>query len=163
MVSAWNAEKETHMFDIDTRKVLFDNEKTCDYLDYDVIMTTMTPVLDTLWVGMATGHIMVFHNQDIMYFVRPYKQFIHFLIPIPCEGPTGKEKCMVVSGAKCFNSPVPSCPVDICVEAHEAGVMILWDAFDGNTLRQMRALEDGTYLNDHKSVSKMIELLKFDN
>ena len=184
VVSAWNGEEETHMFDIDTRKVLFDNEKTRDYQDYDAIMTTMTPVLDTLWVGMATGHILVFHNQDLMYFIRPYKQYIRFLIPIPCEGPTGKEKCMVVSGAKCFNSPVPSCPVDLSEAtehsneasssggitasqsaAQQSGVMILWEAFNGESLHQMKTLENEGhgYLENHRTVQRMIRSLDFED
>ena len=102
IVSAWNADEETHLYDINVQEALHENEKTCTFHDYDAIMTNVTPVLDTVWVGMATGHIMVFHEQELMYFVRPYKQYIRFLVPIPCEGPTGKEKCMVVSGAKCF-------------------------------------------------------------
>ena len=28
----------------------------------DMVMTTMTPALDTVFVGLAMGHVMVFHD-----------------------------------------------------------------------------------------------------
>ena len=170
VVSAWNTDEETHMYDIDTREVLLQNETNRYFNDYDAIMTCMTPVLDTVWVGMATGHIMVFHDEELMYFVRPYKEYIRYLVSIPCEGPTGKEKCMVVSGAKSFNSPVPSCPVEQPEfesgkepSIGQSGVMILWEAFTGKCLRQMKRLEDEghSYLKNHRKVQTMISQLKF--
>ena len=170
VVSAWNADEETHMYDINTREFLLKNETNRDFNDYDAIMTCMTPVLDTVWVGMATGHIMVFHDQELMYFVRPYKEYIRYLVSIPCEGPTGKEKCMVVSGAKSFNSPVPSCPVELPEfesgkepSIGQSGVMILWEAFTGKSLHQMKSLENEghSYLDNHRIVQTMISQLKF--
>ena len=170
IISAWNAEEEIHMYDVNARQALLDVDTERNYQDYDAIMTCMTPALDTVWVGMATGHILVFHNADLLYYVRPYKEYIRFLVPIPCEGPTQKEKCMVVSGAKCFQSPVLDFPTELPESEDEkglpvpqSGVMILWEAFSGASLRQMKdlALEAPEYLENHRTVAKMVRLLNF--
>ena len=167
VISAWNAEEETHMYDINASQALLDVETGCNY---DAIMTCMTPALDTVWVGMATGHILVFHNADLLHYVRPYKEYIRFLVHIPCEGPTHKEKCMVVSGAKCFQSLVQEFPTQLPASEDEkgqpipqSGVMILWEAFSGDTLRQIKDLESETpgYLENHTTVARMVRLLNF--
>ena len=172
VISAWSADEENHMYDINTRETLLEIEKIRDFQDYDAIMTCMTPVLDTVWVGMATGHIMMFHKEELKYYVRPYKEYIRFLIPIPCEGPTQKEKCMVVSGAKCFQSPIPESPIQVPEGENgkestpgSFGVLILWEAFTGKALHQMKVIQSEApgYLDNHRSVAKMIRLLKFND
>ena len=170
VISAWNAEEETHMYDINASQALLNVETGHNYQDHDAIMTCMTPALDTVWVGMATGHILVFHNTDLLHYVRPYKEYICFLVPIPCEGPTHKEKCMVVSGAKCFQSPVQEFPTQLPASEDkkgqpipQSGVLILWEAFSGETLRQMKDVESEApgYLENHTTVARMVRLLNF--
>ena len=170
ILSAWNAGEESHMYDINTRDKLLEVEKNGDIKDDDAIMTCMTPVLDTVWVGMATGHIMMFHKEELKYYVRPYKEYIRFLIPIPCEGPTQKEKCMVVSGAKCFQSPVPESPIQLPKVENgkdpslkQSGVLILWEAFTGEALHQMSGIESEApyHLDNHRKVANMIRFFNF--
>ena len=167
VLSSWNVETKTHMYDINTSQVLL---SIYDCEEYDAIITCMTPALDTLWVGMATGHIMVFHDRELLFYVRPYEEYIRFLIPIPCEGPTQKEKCMVVSGAKHFQSPLPEfstvLPKLKCNKTHpvgHSGVMILWEAYTGATLRQMKGIASKApmYLKNHKSVAETVCQLNF--
>ena len=166
-LSAWDAETETHLYDIDVREVLLKDVGIGDCSEHDAIMTCMTPAMDTVWVGMATGHILLFHKQELMIHVRPYVEFIRVLIPVPCEGPCQKEKCMVVSGAEGFQSPLPGYSAELLDKDEEpsfdkSGVMILWEAYSGETLRQMRTLQESpNYLNNHKTVARIVKNLHF--
>ena len=84
VISAWNVEEETHMYDINASQALLNVETGCNYQDYDAIMTCMTPALDTVWVGMATGHILVFHNADLLHYIRNISVFSFlFLVRVP--------------------------------------------------------------------------------
>jgi serine/threonine protein kinase len=170
-LSAWDAENETLLYDVDVREVLLKQVGIGDKSEFDAIITCITPALDTVWVGMATGHILLFHNQELLINFHPYDEYVRFVITVPCEGPCQKEKCMVVTGGKGFQSPLPHYdidPADLTDEdktqpIDKSGVMILWEAFSGETLRKMLQLqsESGGYLDNHKSVAKMIKTLNF--
>ena len=168
-LSAWDAETETHLYDIDVREILLKDVGIGDCSEHDAIMTCMTPAMDAVWVGMATGHILVFHEQELLLHMHPYTEYMRFLIPVPCEGPCQKEKCMVVSGAKGFQSPLPEYSAELPDPEEErgqgldkSGVMILWEAYSGETLRQMRTLQESPhYLDNHKTVARMVRNLHF--
>lgn len=170
-LSAWDTQNEEHLYDIDVREVLMKQIGIGDKSEYDAIMTCMTPALDVVWVGMATGHILLFHEQELIMHFHPYTQYLRFLITVPCEGPCQKEKCMVVSGAKGFQSPLEGYPLDDFPQTEEdksqsldnSGVMILWEAYSGATLRQMKIIEEESpgYLDNHKTVARMIKNLQF--
>uniref|UniRef100_A0A1X7V3V1 LRRK2 beta-propeller domain-containing protein n=1 Tax=Amphimedon queenslandica TaxID=400682 RepID=A0A1X7V3V1_AMPQE len=170
-LSAWDTQNEEHLYDIDVREVLMKQIGIGDESAYDAIMTCMTPALDVVWVGMATGHILLFHEQELIMHFHPYTQHLRFLITVPCEGPCQKEKCMVVSGAKGFQSPLEGYPLDDFPQTEEdksqsldnSGVMILWEAYSGATLRQMKVIEEESpgYLDNHKTVARMIKKLQF--
>ena len=170
-LSAWDTLNEEHLYDIDVREVLLKQVGIGDRSEYDAIMTCMTPALDVVWVGMATGHILLFHEQEMIMFFHPYTQYLRFLITVPCEGPCQKEKCMVVSGAKGFQSPLESYPLEDFPQTDEdksqsldnSGVVILWEAYSGATLRQMKIIEEESpgYLDNHKTVARMIKNLQF--
>uniref|UniRef100_A0A1X7UGT6 non-specific serine/threonine protein kinase n=1 Tax=Amphimedon queenslandica TaxID=400682 RepID=A0A1X7UGT6_AMPQE len=82
-----------------------------------------------------------------------------------------KEKCMVVSGAKGFQSPLEGYPLDDFPQTEEdksqpldnSGEMILWEAYSRATLRQMKIIEEESpgYLDNHKTVARMIKNFKF--
>ena len=96
-VSAWNAIQKSHQFDVDIRKMM---EMTGVCGEHDMAITALTPALDTLWVGLAGGYILVIRDQELLTWFCPYKEYVRFLVCIPCEGPCKTEKAMVVSGAK---------------------------------------------------------------
>ena len=170
-LSAWDAINETHLYDIDVRTLMIEKVGLGNKSEYDAIITCMTPALDTVWVGMATGHILVFYEESLLTHFHPYTEYLRFLIPVPCEGPCQKEKCMVVSGAKGFQSPLSKYPINLeeIVEEDKAqsldnaGVMVLWEAYSGDTLTKITILErEGpVYLENHKTVSKMVRNLHF--
>ena len=167
ILSAWDATHKTHRFNIDTAMHMKGIDSTIP--DADVVITAMTPALDTVWVGMASGHILVFADQDLLTWYRPYNCFIRFITAIPCAGPCEKEECMVVTGAKNFRSPLPP---DNPVKDQEdypkrdekgqpndsAGVLILWEAFRAKMTRQIKLIEDKVphFFNNHDSIRKMI-------
>ena len=170
-LSAWDTQDEEHLYDIDVREVLLKQVGIGDRLEYDAIMTCMSPALDVVWVGMATGQILLFHEQEMIMFFHPYTQYLRFLITVPCKGPCQKEKCMVVSGAKGFQSPVEGYPLEDFPQTEEdksqsldnSSALILWEAYSGATLRQMKIIEEKSpgYLDNHKTVAHMIKNLQF--
>ena len=172
-LSAWDTLNEEHLYDIDVREVLLKQVGIGDKSENDAIMTCMTLALDVVWVGMATGHVLLFHKQEMITFFHPYTQYLRFLITVPCEGPCQKEKCMVVSGAKGFQSPFNGYPLedfpqteeDKSQSADNSGVVILWEAYSGATLRQMKIIEEESpgYLDNHKAVARMIKNLQFND
>ena len=169
-LSAWSVEHETHCFDICTDRVFLkqiDDTSTVR----DIFITCFTPAMDCVWVGMATGHIMLFHDQELITCIRPYEEHVRFLVLIPCEGPCQKEKCMVVSGAKGFQSPIDDFPTELPESEEDkgqqpleqSGVMILFEAYSGAMLKQMKKLEESApgYLDNHSTVGKAIRTLHF--
>ena len=162
ILTAWDAHQRIHSFDIDTCKVLL---KITDQVSiHDAVITAMVPALDTMWVGMATGHIMLFHNEDLLTWFQPYKEYVRFLTLISGSGPCEKEKCMVVSGGKGFQPLVANMGPDYeKLDEKEqpldkAGVLVVFEAFEAKTLRQVKLVEENSpgFLDTHNTVRMMI-------
>ena len=167
IISAWNAKMENHMYDINTQQLLLNIISPAEYPAHDCILTTMIPALDTVWVGLSTGHILVIYKQEVMTYIKPYKEYVQFLCPLPCVGPCGTEKCMVVSGAKGFQPLFPDMPVPSQEPEDKkgqpkdkAGVMLLWEAYPGQMLMHMRAIErqaeNGWFLESRAKIKDLI-------
>lgn len=168
VLSAWNSETEQHMYDIDMHRLLKDALGPQISSD-DCIMTAFTPALDTVWVGMASGHILIIHDRQLLAYFKPYREYIRFLCPAPCSGPCDTEECMVVSGAKGFRPLFPdiTVPTDDKQGSTTDGVIMLWEAYPSKLLRQMTAIEraaaNGNYLKDHGNVGRMIREQGFED
>ena len=176
VISAWIAETGSHLYDIMVSDVLLredgDNvhntsihleDNSDGHLDRNkVVISCMTPVLDTVWVGMSTGHILVFHEQELMIHVRPYLQPVRFLIPIACQ-----ELCQftVISSGDYFAPPLLEYAEKQLTFIGKSGVLILWEAYSATTLYQMKALHQKgpTYLDNFQTVGEMIRSLQFDD
>ena len=78
IVSAWDTQNKCHIYNIDTGKHF--KKISSDTNDPDRIITAITPALDTVWVGMASGHIMVFHEDELLAWFHPDEDYIRFLI-----------------------------------------------------------------------------------
>ena len=167
-LSAWDATHRTHKFNIDTTEHMKRIDSKIE--DADIVITAMTPALDTVWVGMASGHILVFSEQEVLTWYHPYNSFIRFVTAIPCIGPCEKEECMIVTGAKNFRSPIPP-ERDLVKDVEDfpkydekgqpsgsAGVLILWEAFRAKMTRQMKLIEEKAphFFDNHDSIRKMI-------
>ena len=167
ILSAWDVQTENHLYNINVQDILIRTDRKGHYPVDDMIMTAMTTAIDTVFVGLATGHVMVFHEQDVLMVARPYTEYVRFLCPILSEGPCQTEKCMVVSGARGFTSPLPEYDVVLSTAESEedtsAGVLVLFEAYPGSMLRQLKCVQDdeGNYLTSHDNLARMIQSQHF--
>ena len=165
VLSAWNANDTCHKYDIDAGKHLYRIDGTVQ--EHHLFITAMTPALDTVWVGMASGHIMVFHEEAILTWFCPYEGYVRFLTYIPSAGPCETEKGMIVSGGKDFKTLVE---LDMYMTQGEKtgsgsvkGTLVVWEAYEAKAIRQMKVIDDNApgHLNSHSSVSQIIQQGKF--
>ena len=156
VMSAWNAHQRTHICDVDVGVLA---KKKCHVKDpRDQIMTAMCTALDTVWIGLASGFIMVFAMNppgELLTYFRPYNSFICFLSASKYPGPCQKEECMMLCGGKMYR-PDESFkeltdyerkdekgePVDT------GGVAVLWEVLPAKYTRQVQYLSEGkSWLN----------------
>ncbi|KAL5463452.1 hypothetical protein EMCRGX_G032347 [Ephydatia muelleri] len=164
-ISGWSAVQKSHLFNVDIRKQMA-TTGVCS--EPDMVITAITPALDTLWVGLAGGYIVVVREELLTWFC-PYKEYVRFLMCIPCEGPCRTEKAMVVSGGKGFSSPmIPDLPdYDKMDEkgdpVDKAGTLIVWEAFPSKMCRQISMIQSqsSTYLDSHHTARQVIEKGEF--
>ena len=167
ILSAWDAYNKCHMYDIDTGKQL--KRISPDTTDHDLLITAMTPALDTVWVGMASGHIMVFHEDKLLTSFHPYEGYVRFLTCILSAGPCEMEKAIVASGGKRFRSLVEGFDHNIMdrndasTANSQSGTVIMWETYEAKTMRQVKLLEENSpgYLDNHNSVRRMIHQGQF--
>ena len=167
ILSAWDAYNKCHIYDVDTAKHL--KRVFPDTKDPDLLITAMTPALDTVWVGMASGHIMVFHEGELLACFHPYSDYVRFLTCIPSSGPCEFEKAIVASGGKGFQPLVEGFDQST-TERNEAlftngqsGTVIMWEAYDAKTMGQVKLLEENSpgFLENHNSVRRTIHRGQF--
>ena len=155
------------MYDVDTGKHL--QRIASATKDQDLLITAMTPALDTVWVGMASGHIMVFHEEDLLSWFHPYEGYVRFLTCIPSAGPCEMEKAIVASGGKGFIPLVegleekPTEDGENSPNSSQSGTVIMWEAYDAKTMRQVKLIEENSpsYLNNHNTVRRTIHQGEF--
>ena len=156
IISAWNTRQRTHICDVDVGALV--GEKFYIKDPQDRIMTAMCTALDTVWIGLASGFIMVFGMNppgELLTYFRPYNSFIRFLSASKYPGPCQKEECMMLCGGKMYR-PDESFkeltdyerkdekgePVDT------AGVAVLWEVLPAKYTRQVQYLSMGkSWLN----------------
>ena len=163
-ISAWCSTRKCHLRDIDIRTYL---KGICQCRERDMTITAMTPSLDTVWVGSATGHILVFREELLMWF-HPYKDYVRFLVFVPpSESRFAVEKPAIISGAKSFNTPFIADLPDIDevidgkgITIDKAGVLVMWESFPSKLCQQIALLQSksSTFLGSHDSVREVITL-----
>ena len=158
-LSAWDAYNRCHMYDIDTGRHL---KRITDAInDADNVMTAMIPALDTVWVGMVSGHIMIFHKEEVVSWFHPYNGCVQFLTCIPSAVPCEMEKAMVASGGKKFRPLVEGLNKgsNEPLSSSESGTLIIWEAYEAKTIKQIKLIEQNApnHLNNHSTVCQMIQ------
>ena len=170
ILSAWDIHKRTHSFDINTKELM--NSKTTDQNnENDLVITAMIPVLDTVWIGMATGHIMVFHLEDLLTIFHPYDEHVRFLSVIPNAGPCEIDKCVVISGGKGFRSQVKGLGPDynqldnMGQPQGKKGILVFWEAFEAKRVQQMKLVEENApgFFDTYDSIRQMIHRGNFED
>ena len=140
--TSWSKDRRTHNFDVDAMACL---SRVDHRSDISNAISALTPALDTVWVAMATGHILVFHNKEMLTWFRPYTQYVRFLTCLHCEGPHSAEQAVVVSGGKGF---VPSmvaglnCAKDAKSSSSLEVTLVMWEAFPSELCHQMQFVHD---------------------
>ena len=151
IMSSWSVHQCVHLCDVDVGVIA---EEKCHVGDSrDQIITAVCTGLDTIWIGLASGHIIVFGMNppgEVLTYFRPYHSYVRFLSAANHPGPCGKEECMMLSGGKMYQpndsfKELPDYPrkdksgqpVDT------AGVAILWEVLPAKYVRQVHYLRDG--------------------
>jgi len=155
-MSSWDAHQRVHLCDVDVGVIA---EKKCHVGDSrNQKITAMCTGLDTVWIGLASGHIIVFSMNppgEILTYFRPYQSYVRFLSAANYPGPCKEERCMMLSGGKMYqpddgfqNLPDFPCKGRVGQPVDKAGVAILWEVLPAKYMRQVHYLGEGTsYLN----------------
>ena len=174
LLSAWDAHKKCHCFDVDTSEHMA--MISSDNPEEDRIMTAMVPAEDCVWVGMATGHILVFSKEELLTWFHPYTEYVCFLAVLPCSGPCEMEKCMVASGGTGFQSMIEDLDNTVAAKVDEksnvlkddlpdgkGGYLVVLEAFTAKTYQQMKLIEENVpdMFDNHQTVSSKIREGKF--
>ncbi len=168
LISAWDASRRMHKYDINVDQII---SNVCEDYKLNFVITAMCPVLDTIWVGLASGHVMVFENEDLLTYYHLCNEHIGILVCIHCSGPCKMEQAMVVSGTQDFKSLVPDMPEDIQYDkvdesgepVGQVGVLVLWEAYDAKTTRQVKSVDENApdLFDSHHTVNLMIHQGEF--
>ena len=138
-LSAWNTQTPCHMYSIDTVK----HVKKVINISSDhklALISAMTPALDTVWVGMATGHIIIFHKDKLLCWFHVFEDYVRFLTCIPSSDPCETEKCMIASGGKNVKPLVPLHKSKHNTDRADSHVVI-WEAYNAKAIRQIKLIE----------------------
>ena len=166
LLTAWDAHKKCHCFDVDTSEHMA--MISSDVPEKDKVMTAMVPAEDCVWVGMATGHILVFSEKELLTWFHPYTECVRFLAVLPCSGPCEMEKYMVASGGKGFQSMIEDVDCSVAgkkcsvqsdfVSNEREGHLVMWEAFTSKTYKQIRLIEENIpqMFDNHKAVSQVL-------
>jgi len=132
MLSSWDAHNCTHLFDLNVGIVA---EDRCHISDSrDQIITAVCGTVDAVWIGLASGHIIVFGMNcptKVLTHFKVYSSCVCFMSTVNCHEPS--QQCLILSGGRIFQ------PDDKFIElflqkndtshpVDTAGVAILWEA-----------------------------------
>ena len=162
ILSAWNARECTHITDVD---VCVCAEEHCHINDLqDRIITAMCTALDTVWIGLSSGYIMVFAMSppgELLTYFRPYDSFVCFLSATKYPGPCQKEECMMLCGGKMYRPDDSFKELPDYTRKDEkgepmdsSGVVVLWEVLPAKYTRQVQYLSEGTSWLNYSTLQK---------
>ena len=131
--------------------------KQIDTTVYDAIISSVTEANGCLWVGLSTGHILIFHRNKLIYHMQPYCNSIKSLCTVSFVL-HGMHEFYVLS---CGEKVKPSLSTNDMKE----DVLMFWYAPSQKVLSQMILLENsnGCYLESYHSLAKMIRIGDFND
>ena len=162
ILSAWNTHECTHKADVDVSACA---EQQCHINDLqDRIMTAMCIALDTVWIGLSSGFIMVFSMSPpgkLLTYFKPYNSFIRFLSACKYPGPCQEEKCMMLCGGKMYRPDDSFEELPDYLRKNEkgesvdtSGVVVLWEVLPAKYMKQVHYLNDGTSWLNYSTLEK---------
>ena len=142
MLSAWDIERRTMRFEINTAQKL--DEIYNNPRGGQSAITAVAPALNTVWVGMTSGHILVFSDRELLIWYQPYSSYVQFITAVHDTGPCKTERCLVLTGGQRFHRLIPEKHKEIReVAAPVSGAaMVLFEAFDKTLSKQARFIKD---------------------
>ena len=129
-ISAWNAQKRELMSSFNSYHLL-DNEVD----QKKSRITSASVVLDTLWVGLISGHILVISatlSQSALMIMKPYNERIDVLVPIHSKD---NNISMITIGKNYQKKSL--------VMKQKSLNLVLWDVVDAKHMLQMKCLSTG--------------------
>ena len=115
------------------------------------VITAFAVSLDTFWVGLNTGCILIYSSNEFITWVSPYSGPVNFLSSY-FDG----DSCTVISVGENYHSPLEIGQSDhsVCNK-----VLLTFKGYPKSTLRQMAALQDtkGDHLNSFESLSELLD------
>ena len=156
ILSAWST-KEKHMYDVNMEDIMLSIREKEDVFISDVFISAMNTSRDCVWVGLVTGHLLVFNLRGVLVaWLRPYNFSINYLCFVPdlIRGPSEQHILSCGRGVA-----LPSVHGNLCESNPKEEVLLLWESEFAVTLKQMKALEEneGRYLDTYNSLNDMIK------
>ena len=145
VLSLWDVPNQSHKWCTNAQQMLQDRYSIDNH--YDSVITAVNTSLDTVWVGMSSGHILVFaYTGELATSVNAYNTHVRFLTPVIY--PDGMH--VMLSGGKDYTAgelleDLPGYhsknekgePID------NAGVIILWEVLPAKYLQHVEYLCPG--------------------
>ena len=142
-ISAWNAQKRELICPFNSHKLL---DEKIDQMKSRI--ASVNVVLDTLWVGLISGHILVVSAtlpQRALIIMKPYNQMIQCLVPI--YGKDNKNTMMISIGKDYAHEKQSKRKTSLDV--------VLWEVVNANRMIQMNYLSTGKAWLDDASLNEV--------
>lgn len=101
VITKWCAALRRRIFEIDCSPIIHSIDHRKNLHESDSCIICITPVLDTIWVGTAAGHILIFSADEpkLLTWFHPFGE-VRTLSTCIGPGPCGTEQCLVFSTGK---------------------------------------------------------------
>ena len=135
LVSSWDMNRLDHRGDVNVYYTL--KARGCD--QQGSIITAFQPVMDVLWVGVVSGHILLLDMESgsLLSLFQPYITPVRFLISIPHFGIMTDH--VMLSGGRCRRRHVSDIPNNSSIN-HDDNYLIMWEVLPNQRLHQLEQL-----------------------
>ena len=137
LVSSWDVNHLDHHGDVNVYYTL--KARGCD--QQGSIITAFQPVMDVLWVGVVSGHILLLDMEcgSLLSLFQPYITPVRFLISILHFGIMTDH--VMLSGGRCRRRRHASdIPNDNSNSNHDDNYLIMWEVLPSRRLHQLEQL-----------------------
>jgi len=136
LVSSWDINQLDHHGDVNVYYTL--KARGCD--QQGSIITAFQPVMDVLWVGVVSGHILLLDMESglLLSLFQPYITPVRFLISIPHFGIMTDH--VMLSGGRCRHRHASDIPNNSSSN-HDDNYLIMWEVLPSQRLHQLEQLQ----------------------
>ena len=136
LVSSWDTTRVDHHGDVNVYYTL----KGRGYDQQGSVITAFQPIMDVMWVGVVSGHIMLLdiESGSLISLFQPYVTPVRFLISIPHFGIMTDH--VILSGGRCRRHHARDIFIDD--SNHDNNYLIMWEALPSQRLLQLEQLNN---------------------